>query len=84
MPPFRPNEGQPLRSHYGVPPEILAAPQAIASWGRGGDLGQMGFVGAGAVSPAGDPPIRLGPGYSRFSPSSTSNQTFFRLPGSPL
>ena len=32
MGPFRPNERQTLKSYYEVPPEVLAAPEALVSW----------------------------------------------------
>jgi DNA transformation protein len=34
MGPFRPNERQTLKSYYEVPPEVLAAPEALKSWAK--------------------------------------------------
>jgi WD40 repeat protein len=41
MGPFRPNERQTLKSYYQVPPDVLADPEALLSWG--GDPGGAGF-----------------------------------------
>src|SRR5689334_1344613 len=34
MGPFRPNEGQTLKSYFEVPPEVIADPEALLSWAR--------------------------------------------------
>ncbi|WP_420819246.1 TfoX/Sxy family protein [Paludisphaera borealis] len=34
MEPFRPNERRALKSYCEVPPDVLAAPDALSSWGE--------------------------------------------------
>ena len=34
MSPFRPNERQPLKSYFEVPPEVLADQEALLSWAK--------------------------------------------------